>query len=104
VDESAFSVVYDVVRSIPRGRVMSYGMVGELCGCGPRVVGWAMASVPEGVPWHRVVGADGYLRIGKRSAELQAAQRTLLREEGVSFTTDNCVDMERCRWVADALD
>jgi len=73
---------------------MSYGQVGGLAGCSARVVGWAMANVADSdVPWHRVVGADGYLRIGKRSVGLQEFQRKLLVEEGVSFLANGCVNM-----------
>jgi methylated-DNA-protein-cysteine methyltransferase-like protein len=96
--DDTFSAINDVVRSIPPGRVMSYGMVADLAGATARVVGWAMSSVADGVPWHRVVGADGHLRIGRRSPELQALQRSLLHEEGVYFSALNTVDMERSRF------
>lgn len=89
-----FQSIYEVVRAIPIGRVMSYGQVGRETGCSARTVGWAMANVLEpDVPWQRVVGADGYLRIGKRSVALQEAQRKLLEREGVTFTPADCVDM-----------
>ena len=91
-----FQSIYDVVRAIPVGRVMSYGQVGREAGCSARTVGWAMANVLDAdVPWQRVVGADGYLRIGKRSIALQEAQRKLLEREGVVFTEGDCVDMKR---------
>jgi len=85
-----------VVRQIPRGSVMSYGQVGQLAGCTARVAGWAMANVTdEDVPWHRVVGSDGYLRIGRKSVALQELQRSLLRKEGVTFRNENAVDMAK---------
>jgi methylated-DNA-protein-cysteine methyltransferase-like protein len=92
--DNAFDEIYDVVRAIPRGAVMSYGQVGSLCGATARTVGWALSVAPDGVPWHRVVGADGYLRIGRRSPELQQLQRDLLNAEGVEVS-DYSVDMER---------
>jgi methylated-DNA-protein-cysteine methyltransferase-like protein len=87
-----FAAIYAAVREIPPGRVMSYGEVGALVGAGARTVGWAMSFAPEGVPWQRVVGADGYLRIAKRSPHLQTLQRTLLEAEGVAFDDKNCVE------------
>ena len=74
---------------------MSYGQVGREAGCSPRTVGWAVANVQDDVPWQRVVGADGYLRIGRRSVALQEAQRKLLEREGVAFLENGCVDMRR---------
>jgi methylated-DNA-protein-cysteine methyltransferase-like protein len=91
-----FQSIYDIVRSIPPGQVMSYGQVGREAGCSARTVGWAMANALEGdVPWQRVVGADGFLRIGKRSVALQDAQRRLLEREGIAFTEGGCVEMAR---------
>ena len=49
----------------------------------------------EEVPWQRVVGSDGYLRIGKRSPHLQQKQRELLEAEGVTFKDNGCVDMAK---------
>ncbi len=95
-DRQYFQSIFDVVRAIPAGQVMSYGQVGRETGCAARTVGWAMANALEGdVPWQRVVGADGYLRIGKRSVALQEVQRKLLEREGVAFTDGGRVDMAR---------
>jgi methylated-DNA-protein-cysteine methyltransferase-like protein len=95
-DESYFDPIYAVIRRIPPGRVMSYGQVGrEAGGISPRVVGWAMANpMDDDIPWQRVVGVDGYLRIGRRSVELQLQQRQLLEREGVTFLENDCVDMQ----------
>ena len=57
--------VYDVVRAIPPGRVLSYGVVASLAGWPnhARQVGHVLAHVPSGLdlPCHRVVGSDGRL-------------------------------------------
>ncbi len=95
-DRQYFQSIFDVVRAIPCGQVMSYGQVGREIGCSARTVGWAMANALDGdVPWQRVVGADGYLRIGKRSVALQEVQRKLLEREGVAFSEGGCVEMAR---------
>lgn len=52
--------VLDVVERIPPGRVMSYGDIAEYLGeGGPRQVGRVMALWGGGVPWWRVIHADG---------------------------------------------
>jgi methylated-DNA-protein-cysteine methyltransferase-like protein len=95
-DRRYFQLIHEYVRTIPRGVVMSYGQVAAAVGCSARIAGWALANVTDdNVPWHRVVGADGYLRIGKRSVALQEAQRGLLEREGITFKENGCVDMER---------
>ena len=57
--------VYDVVRAIPPGRVLSYGVVASLAGWPnhARQVGHVLAHVPQSLnlPCHRVVGSDGRL-------------------------------------------
>jgi len=80
----SFEAVYKLVKKIPRGRVTTYGEIAralKLPG-GARVAGYAMAGSPSGrgIPWHRVVGAEGKLLIREPYA---AMQRRLLESEGV---------------------
>jgi alkylated DNA nucleotide flippase Atl1 len=64
------------VRSIPAGSVTTYG---DLCPQAPRFAGAVLAACEDpGVPWHRVVRADGSLAKGER-------QRRLLEQEEVPF-------------------
>ncbi|ALV31003.1 MGMT family protein [Streptomyces sp. CdTB01] len=51
--------VREAVAAIPAGSVASYGDVGQRIGAGARQVGWAISLLGEGVPWWRVVRADG---------------------------------------------
>ena len=53
-----------------------------------------MSACPEELPWHRVVKADGAIAGG----EWSALRRARLLEEGVPFTKDGRVDMEKCAW------
>jgi len=57
-----------------------------------REVGWALGMAPADVPWQRVVGADGYLRIAKRSPHLRDLQKSLLADEGVIVNEKGCVE------------
>jgi alkylated DNA nucleotide flippase Atl1 len=78
------------VREIPEGFVRTYGDVSPGA---PRFAGSVLAGTDDpGVPWQRVVRADGSLAKGER-------QRALLEAEGVPFRpgTDR-VDMAVARW------
>jgi len=58
-----FERVYDVVKKIPAGKVMTYGQVAELVGTkDARKVGFALhANNKSEVPCHRVVNKEGKL-------------------------------------------
>ena len=76
------------IRSIPPGRVTTYG---DLTPGAPRHAGAVLSSCEDpSVPWQRVVRADGSLAKGER-------QRRLLEAEGVPFRGER-VDM-RAAWV-----
>jgi alkylated DNA nucleotide flippase Atl1 len=90
--------VLDVVDSIPAGLVMSYGDVAELLGeGGPRQVGRVMALWGGGVPWWRVVHADGSLLRGHERAALAKyqAEGTPLRQPADGGLPR--IDMRRAR-------
>ena len=85
--------VFSVVGKIPYGTVASYGQIAKMLGKprGAREVGWAMKNCPEGLPWHRVVRADGTIACPGNSdiGEMRAA---LLAAEGVNIE-DGKIDM-----------
>jgi alkylated DNA nucleotide flippase Atl1 len=94
--------VLDVAEMIPAGRVMTYGDVAEwLDEGGPRQVGRVMSLYGGGVPWWRVVRADGLLLPGH---ELEAlgryrAEGTPLKEAGRAADGHlPRLDMRRARW------
>jgi len=88
--------VYEIVKDIPLGRVVSYGQIARMLGNprGARTVGWAMANCPEDLPWQRVVMADGSITGGTWAG----LRRELLESEGVPFLSDGRVDMKKCVW------
>ncbi len=59
-----------------------------------RQVGWAMRRCPDGLPWQRVVMADGTITGGAYAER----RRALLEAEGVRFLPVGRVDMRACRW------
>lgn len=94
--------VYDVVRTVPFGRVTTYGDVASVLGS-PRVarqVGYALAAIgpdDDDVPWHRVINAQG--RISARGDVRRVdEQRDRLIAEGIAFDVNDRVDLAAVRW------
>ena len=90
--------VYRFVQRIPRGRVLTYGALAKALHLpgGARTAGRAMAASPsgKGIPWHRVLGANGKILIREPYASLQ---RKLLESEGVTVV-ESRVDLKRHLW------
>jgi methylated-DNA-protein-cysteine methyltransferase related protein len=97
--------VYAVVRSIPRGKVATYGQIAELAGVanGHRIVARAMRSCPERLPWQRVVGKKDARRgqINIDDPDHAALQRGLLEAEGVRFDAAGFIPLGRFGWRLD---
>jgi alkylated DNA nucleotide flippase Atl1 len=90
-EEVADSVLL-AVETVPEGRVTSYGAIGRIVGCGPRLVARVLATRGGEVCWWRVLRADGTIapQLVERAAELLASEgvpvrggRVNLREYGV---------------------
>jgi methylated-DNA-protein-cysteine methyltransferase-like protein len=97
--------IYAVVRSIPRGKVATYGQIAELAGVsnGHRIVARAMRSCPERLPWQRVVGKKDARRgqIAIDDPDHAALQRGLLESEGVVFDANGFIPLARFGWQLD---
>src|SRR5450755_4552770 len=71
------------IRALPLGKVSSYGAIA-------RAAGWPGAARQvvrvlqqfQGLPWHRVLGSGGAIKL---TGENAAEQRFRLRLEGVTF-------------------
>jgi alkylated DNA nucleotide flippase Atl1 len=86
--------ILELVRKLPEGFVTTYG---DLCPEAPRLPGRVLANTKErGLPWHRVVRADGSFAKGDR-------QRRRLRKEGIPFVGKR-VDMEAAHLPREALE
>ena len=89
-----FDAVYQVVKKIPYGRVMSYGAIARALGRPKmaRQVGWALHvnPDPEHIPCYRVVNREG--RVSKAFAfGGENVQIQLLKSEGIIFDEKGCV-------------
>ena len=95
---NTFEKIYEVVKSIPKGKVATYGQVALLSG-NPRwarVVGYALHVNPEPgiIPCHRVVNREGRVAPGFAFGG-EGVQRQLLESEGIIFETDGRIDLEK---------
>ncbi len=95
-DASFFQQVYEIVKEIPPGYVVSYGQIALLLGHprGSRLVGWAMHTCPASLPWHRVVKKTGEIPLAN-PFQPERDQRKLLIKEGISFLPSGAVDMKK---------
>jgi methylated-DNA-protein-cysteine methyltransferase-like protein len=93
---AVFERVYGWVRRVPPGKVVTYGQLSDLIDrrLTPVGVGWALASAPEGLPWHRVVNARG----GISAHGEPGIQRARLEAEGVRFRSDGTIDLAVYGW------
>ena len=90
--------VYRLVREIPRGQVVTYGQIAAILGWprAARAVGQAMRHCPPGLPWHRVVNAQGGISL-RGNVESMLTQRVLLEQEEVPVRRGR-IRLERYRW------
>lgn len=93
-----FERVYEVVKKIPEGKVMTYRQIAEAIGTkDARKVGFALHSNIDSsnVPCHRVVNKDGRLAPGYAFGGPNE-QKMRLKAEGVEFIDETHVDLIRC--------
>jgi methylated-DNA-protein-cysteine methyltransferase-like protein len=98
-----YQQIWRTVRSIPAGKVASYGQIADLAGLPgrARLVGKSLGYVPEdqSVPWYRVLRSNGQLAFPKGSEQAQL-QTGLLQEENVSVL-NNRVKLKAFGWQPD---
>ena len=81
-------IIWQVVASIPKGKVATYGQVARVCGFPnhARYVGSTLKKLPTGttLPWYRVINAKGEISFPQGS-DAYTRQKSLLESEGVKF-------------------
>ncbi len=99
-DKTYRARVYRIVRSIPSGRVMTYGQLAEILGDGytPRTVGFVMHGSDDETPWHRVINAQGACSTGRIVLPSDKQQR-MLEAERVEFNERGRCDLRRYLWI-----
>lgn len=89
--------VIEAIRSIPLGRVATYGQIAGMAG--NRRTARQVARIlhacshTEGLPWHRVVNREGYIAL--RVSQGCEDQKRLLENEGVEFDRAGRINLER---------
>ena len=91
-----FQEIYKVVRTIPKGKVMTYGQVARLVGTrDARKIGWALhANSDPQTPCHRVVTLEGKVSDNFAFGDYQEHKRRLLAE-GVEFVSEKHVNLPK---------
>lgn len=90
--------VFELVRKIPSGKVMTYGQIAMMLGEGytARTVGYVMKNADDGVPWQRVINSQGKCSTGRLTIPVNL-QQEILETEGIMFKNGRC-DLERYRF------
>lgn len=97
-----FGEVYQVVRTVPYGRVTTYGAIAKFLGAAgsSRMVGWAMNAshgVSPPVPAHRVINRNGELS-GKMHFGGANTMESLLKSEGIKVKENKVLNFEKLFW------
>jgi methylated-DNA-protein-cysteine methyltransferase-like protein len=103
---SSYDRIYAVVRKIPRGRVTTYGTVARLAGLHgqARLVGYALSALRDGtgVPWHRVINAQGRLALERAASSAGVTQFMRLGREGVRVDAAGRISLAKFGWRLEA--
>ncbi len=90
----------DVIKHVPEGKVVTYGIVAALAGKsnGARQISRILHSMSKkhNLPWHRVVNAKG--KISLRPSQGYELQKALLESEGVRFSQNDTIDLKIFLW------
>jgi methylated-DNA-protein-cysteine methyltransferase-like protein len=96
-ENPGIQAIWEVVCTIPRGQVSTYGAVAQAAGLPgrARLAGFALRMAPDemNLPWHRVLGAGGRIAFPRSSPHFRE-QAKRLKAEGVR-SKDGRVDSSR---------
>jgi methylated-DNA-protein-cysteine methyltransferase related protein len=105
-DRSYRDRVYEIVRQVPRGRVMTYGQIAAILGEGytARTVGYVMHGADtENVPWQRVINSQGSCSTAKMTMPINLQQQ-MLEDEGVAFNDKGKCNLNEYRWFPEGFE
>jgi methylated-DNA-protein-cysteine methyltransferase related protein len=98
-----YNTIFSYVKSIPKGRVSTYGLVAnnlrpKIPKINGHIVGWVLhKNKTAQVPCHRVVDRTGRLAPGF-AFDGPKEQKRRLEYEGVTFLNDMHVNLEKHIW------
>lgn len=100
VEDSFSDQVKKIIKSIPPGKVATYGQIAMMAGNprGVRGVVWILhsSSRKADLPWHRVINSKG--RISLAPGQGYEEQKSRLQAEGIKFDSEDRIDPERFLW------
>ncbi len=92
--------VWQVIHSIPAGKVCTYGRVAEMAGLPrqARAVGRYLSELPKDskIPWFRVINSQGKLSFEVGSDRF-VTQKLKLQDENIAFS-NNKVNLKTYLW------
>ena len=110
-----YKKIYNLVRKIPKGKVSTYGQIGQMLDLNPRVVGWALNRLAKirpnhhskgvinhaftlAVPWQRVINSKGSISTNKLMNIPLGLQKKLLEKEKIKFDKNEKIDLKTYLW------
>ena len=116
-----YNEIYKIVQSIPKGRVLTYGLISHMIGgrMSAQGVGWALKGLGSAnrkgkspskkadaepvynsstVPWQRVVNAQGGTSTHKVEGIPPDLQKHLLEAEGIVFDDEGKMHLDDYLW------
>jgi methylated-DNA-protein-cysteine methyltransferase-like protein len=109
-----YTEIYKIVQKIPRGKVLTYGVISHMIGgrMSAQGVGWALKALGskkrtnsadfdfDSVPWQRVVNSQGGMSTLKLADIPPGLQQHLLEAEGIAFDDEGkIIDLDKHLWV-----
>lgn len=92
--------VKEIIKSVPRGYVATYGQIALQAGHpkGARLVSYILHSCSEkyDLPWHRIINQKGMISLKKGYG--YEIQYELLKEEGVQFNDNTSINLDKYGW------
>jgi methylated-DNA-protein-cysteine methyltransferase-like protein len=89
-----------IIKRVPKGKVATYGQIAAMAGSplGARQVVRVLhsSSRSDNLPWHRIINKAG--KIALQPGQGFEEQKSLLLQEGVLFSRDGTVDLNRYQW------
>ena len=92
-----------IMKSIPKGKIISYGAVAALAGS-PKAVRRVVQILhrTDNIPWHRIVNSQGKIAI--KDYDGFQEQKMLLKMEGVKSDSKGKIELEKYQWKCYSID